>query len=152
MIHIASFRSTTSTPHHRKSLRDPMPRTIHLAVFSNGARRPAHFSLWVPTGDAGPQGKIIHVTGNIATGFFREFKRNYDFRTTERRYCILPLAQVDAQLVADTPGDGTKTTDTIAHDRIESVAIMVEPPGPNPNPFDPSVRQSTLVPQFNHHH
>lgn len=54
-----------------------MSRTMYLILFSNGAR-PAHYSVFVPTGDTGTKGKIIHVTGNPATGFFLEFKRNYD--------------------------------------------------------------------------
>lgn len=55
-----------------------MSRTIHLAIFSNGAR-PAHYAVFIPSGDAGKVGKLIHVTGTTATGFFLEFKRNYDF-------------------------------------------------------------------------
>ncbi|KAL2869210.1 uncharacterized protein BJX67DRAFT_347861 [Aspergillus lucknowensis] len=43
-------------------------------------------------------GKVIHATGNTATGFFLQFKRNYSFIFTNRRYEIIPLAQVDSQL------------------------------------------------------
>jgi hypothetical protein len=115
-----------------------MPRTIYLAVFSNGAR-PAHQSVFIPTGDSGDAGKIIHVTGNPATGFFLEFKRNYDFALTQRTFQRIPLGQVDDRHVTDTVGDGRGSQDTIARDRLESVATIVPPPGRSPNPFDPLV-------------
>ncbi|KAE8386915.1 hypothetical protein BDV23DRAFT_133270 [Aspergillus alliaceus] len=114
-----------------------MTRTIYLAIFSNGAR-PAHFAVFVPTGDSGKVGKLIHVTGTPATGFFLEFKRNYDLSVTQRKHQIVPLAQVNDQYVADTVGNGQTSADTTARDRLESVATMVTPPGRSPNPFDPS--------------
>jgi hypothetical protein len=60
-----------------------MVRTIYLVIFSNGAR-PAHYAVFVPSGDAGKVGKLIYVIGTTATGFFRELKRNYDFNATQR--------------------------------------------------------------------
>lgn len=121
-----------------------MGRTIHLAIFSNGAQ-PAHYAVFVPTGDAGKVGKLIHVTGTTATGFFREFKRNYDFSATQRKHHIIPLAQVDERFITDTVGNGQLTVDTTASDRLESVATIVQPPGRSPNPFDPSVRWLTYT-------
>jgi hypothetical protein len=118
-----------------------MPRRIYLAVFSNGAR-PAHQSLFIPTGDSGDSGKIIHVTGNPATGFFLEFKRNYDFSLTQRTFQRFLLGTVKDRYVTDTVGDGTSSQDTIARDRLESAATTVPPPGRSPNPFDPLVRSS----------
>lgn len=115
-----------------------MPRTIHLAIFSNGAR-PAHYAVFVPSGDAGKVGKLIHVTGTTATGFFREFKRNYDFSVTQRKHHIIPLAQVDERFITDTVGNGQPGVDTTARDRLESAATVILPPGRSLNPFDPSV-------------
>ena len=115
-----------------------MPRTIYLAIFSNGAS-PAHYAVFIPKGGEGNVGKLIHVTGNPATGFFLQFRRNYDFGTTMRNFQQIPLAQVKDQYITDTPGNGT-LGDTTACDRLESVATMVQPPGRSPNPFDPSVR------------
>ncbi|KJF61534.1 uncharacterized protein CIMG_13727 [Coccidioides immitis RS] len=114
-----------------------MSRTIHLAIFSNGAR-PAHYAVFIPTGDAGKVGKLIHVTGTTATGFFLEFKRNYDFSLTQRKHQLIPLAQVNAQYITDTVGTGQQSADTTARDRLESVATIVLPPGRSANPFDPS--------------
>ncbi|PKY03734.1 hypothetical protein P168DRAFT_327777 [Aspergillus campestris IBT 28561] len=113
-----------------------MSRTIYLAVFSNGPK-PAHQAVFIPTGDAatGKKGNIIHVTGNPATGFFLEFKRNYDFEFEDRKYQVVTLVQVNAQYIRDTVGNGEPSTDTIARDRLESVATVVSPPGPSPNPF-----------------
>ena len=83
---------------------------------------------------------MIHVTGNTATGFWLEFKRNYDLERTDRRHQLIPLAQVDERYVTDTVGNGDATVDTTARDRLESAATVVQPPGRSPKPFDPSVR------------
>ncbi|KAH1992969.1 hypothetical protein KXV97_001847 [Aspergillus fumigatus] len=83
-------------------------------------------------------GKLIHVTGTTATGFFLEFKRNYDFNLTQRKHQLILLAQVNAQYITDTVGTGQQSADTIARDRLESVATTVPPPGRSANPFDPS--------------
>ncbi|KAF9884288.1 hypothetical protein FE257_001918 [Aspergillus nanangensis] len=114
-----------------------MTRTIYLAIFSNGLR-PAHYAVFIPSGDAGTEGKIIHVTGTAATGFFLEFKRNYDFTSEQRKYQLLPLAQVNAQYLKDTTGIGQQSSDTTACDRLESSATTVPPPGRSANPFHPS--------------
>lgn len=117
-----------------------MSRTIYLAVFSNGAR-PAHWAIFIPTPDTEHKGKLIHATGSTATGFYLEFKRNYNFVRTSRQYQIIPLAQVNDQYIADTGSD----TDTTARDRLESAALDVQPPGRSPNPFDPAVRMSSVT-------
>ena len=88
---------------------------------------------------------MIHVTGSTATGFYLEFKRNYDFATTARQYQIVPLAQVNDQYIADTVGSGDPTADATARDRLESAALVVQPPGRSPNPFDPAVRMSLVT-------
>lgn len=78
---------------------------IYLAIYSNGAR-PAHWAIFIPTLAHEQSGKAIHVTGNTATGFFLEFKRNYDFRIEDRKYQTLHLADVPSHLVHDAIGDG----------------------------------------------
>ena len=95
--------------------------------------------MFIPTNDSGEEGKVIHVTGSPAIGFFLEFKRNYSMADTVREYQIVPLAQVDDQYVADTVGDRQLSIDTTARGRIEPIATMVPPPARSPNPFDPSV-------------
>lgn len=119
-----------------------MPRTIHLAVLTNGAR-PAHHAIFIPTGDSGKSGKLIHVTGNAVGGFFLQFKRNYNFEETYCNYEIIALAEVKDQCVRDT--EGPYAEDTTAHDRLESVATTVPPPGRSLNPFDPWVCLLELV-------
>ncbi|KAK2765225.1 hypothetical protein FQN54_008924 [Arachnomyces sp. PD_36] len=114
-----------------------MPRTAYLAVFTNG-KKPAHWALHFPTTNAQHMGKLIHVTGNPASGFFLEFKRSYDFDATERKYQLLSLAEVDENAVKDTPS--LSGADTTARDRWETTALDVPPPGRSPNPFDPSAR------------
>lgn len=85
------------------------------------------------------QGKVIHVTGTTATGFFLEFKRNYDFITETRHYQLIPLADVDDRYISDTPEKGELVHDTTARDRIESAATIVPPPGRSANPFSSTV-------------
>lgn len=46
---------------------------------------------------------------------------------------------MDDRLAKDTVGNGEPTEDTIARDRLESAAMVVQPPGRSANPFDPSV-------------
>lgn len=117
-----------------------MTRHIYLAIYSNGPR-PAHQALFIPTKNTGTKGKIIHVTGNTATGFFLQFKRNYDFAIEDRKYQLTLLAEVDdaTQRDTDTVGNGEPVEDTIARDLVESVATTVLPPGRSPNPFGPDV-------------
>lgn len=115
-----------------------MTRFIHLAVFANGPK-PAHQAIYIPTGNAGKQGKIIHVTGSPAVGFFLEFKRNYNFADETRKYEIIPLDEVADQYVSDTVGDGMPSINTTARDRLESAAMIVPTPGRCINPFNPEV-------------
>jgi hypothetical protein len=122
-----------------------MARTIHLAVFSNGTK-PAHWAIWIPTTGEEKVGKVLHVTGNPATGYFLEFKRDYNFDTETRRYRIIALAQVHDQCVTDTPG--TEVVDTTARDRLESAATVVTPPGRSANPFDAGVRRCSSDMKF----
>ncbi|KAB8218746.1 hypothetical protein BDV33DRAFT_205151 [Aspergillus novoparasiticus] len=111
-----------------------MPRLIYLALFSNGPH-PAHWSIFIPTLSTGQQGEIIHVTGTTVMGFFLEFKRNYDFAIEDRKYQIIPLADVEERFVTDAVGDGTLSCHTTARDRLESAATVVKPPGPSREPF-----------------
>lgn len=119
-----------------------MPRTVHLALLPNDSRA-AHFAVFIPTGDKGKVGKLIHVTKTTGTGFFVEFKRNYDFSVTKRKHQIITLAQFDDQYISDTVGNGQPSADTTAHDQLESVLTRVVPSDHNPDPFDPLVCYSS---------
>ncbi|KAL4790213.1 hypothetical protein BDV19DRAFT_382500 [Aspergillus venezuelensis] len=108
-----------------------MSRTVYLAIFSNGPQ-PAHQSLFIPTGNSGKKGKLIHVDGNPAYGFWLESLRNFDFAEFDSLHQLVELGLVESQY----------SKDTIARDRLESVATMVPPPGRSLNPFDPAVGDS----------
>ncbi|PIG83278.1 hypothetical protein AARAC_009119 [Aspergillus arachidicola] len=71
----------------------------------------------------------------LQRGFSLEFKRNYDFVTDYRKYQIMPLVDIEERSVANTVGDSKMSCDTTARDRLESVAIVVKPPGPSREPF-----------------
>jgi hypothetical protein len=83
-------------------------------------------------------GKLVHVTGNPATGFFLEFKRNYDFQRTRTDHRIILLGQVNDTFVTDIAGTQPPSVDTTARDRLESTATVITPPPRSPNPFDPN--------------
>lgn len=110
---------------------------------SSGARR-AHYAIFIPTGDAGEVGKLLHVTGNPATGYLLEFRRKYDFRGTYRKHHVEPLGQVFGRFITDTPGNGQASSDRTAQDDLESIALTVYPPGPRADPFDPLVCNSPI--------
>ena len=112
-----------------------MPRQVYLAVFSNGSK-PAHWAIYIPTTGQQQVGKTVHVTGNTATGFYLEFKRNHD-PSEEGRHLIIPLGEANEQYITDTAGEPSR--DTTARDRFETTALTVPPPGRSPNPFDPAV-------------
>ena len=64
---------------------------------------------------------------------------NYNIVTdTLSEYNLIPLAEVEDKYVADSVST-EKSIDTIARDRLESVAIMVKPPGRSAKPFDPEL-------------
>lgn len=63
---------------------------------------------------------------------------------TLSEYKLLPLAEVDDKYVADPVGT-EKSIDTIARDRLESVATVVKPPGRSAKPFDPEVCSSYSI-------
>lgn len=124
-----------------------MPRTIHLAIFSNGPDPPTGPSPSPPSTTTTSRtksrsthrkGKLINVTGNPATAFFLELCRGYDFDAMRAPEELVPLAEVRERSVADTSlaGDGGGCcTDTIARDRMESVATGVRLPGRSEDVF-----------------
>ncbi|KAJ5884035.1 uncharacterized protein N7473_010921 [Penicillium subrubescens] len=65
------------------------------------------------------------------------FKRKYDFSKTPREYHIIPLAQVDERFVAAKAANVPQGRDTIARDRLESVATSVQPPPRSDIPLIP---------------
>lgn len=120
-----------------------MTRTIYLALFNNGPK-PAHYAIWIPKPNTS-LGKLLQVDGNPATGFHLQFVRNCNIVTdTLSEYKLLPLAEVDDKYVADPVGT-EKSIDTIARDRLESVATVVKPPGRSAKPFDPEVCSSYSI-------
>ncbi|KAF2118705.1 hypothetical protein BDV96DRAFT_642883 [Lophiotrema nucula] len=104
-----------------------MPRTVCLVIF-NSPLFPAHWGLWVPSTDQPSIGKLLHASGDAATGFEIAFERNYDLGATTRRHQVLQLAQVLDHYVVDVKGDGSRTKDQIAHDYLEEVALSVPAP------------------------
>lgn len=105
-----------------------MTRDIFLVVYHSPLFA-AHWSLWVPSAKDPAIGKIIHVTGDAITGFDHEFKRNYSFADTLRKYSLIHLSSVEDKHVVDTPGDGSLSLDKDPVDDIERKALTVPAPG-----------------------
>src|SRR4051812_19269614 len=105
-----------------------MSRSIYLIVF-NSPLFPAHWALWVPHSDTPATGTYLNATGDAATGFTIEIERNYALGADGRRYQVILLAGVQDEHVVDVKGDGGASTDCIARDYLEEIALGVEPPG-----------------------
>ncbi|KAI1295278.1 hypothetical protein F5Y03DRAFT_371858 [Xylaria venustula] len=105
-----------------------MPRKIYLIVYKSPLF-PAHWALWVPSKAKPNIGKRIHAEGDAATGFRLSFDRNYNITQDSRKYEVLTLAEIEQDLVLDTPGDGTNSVDAEPRDAVETVAAKVPPPG-----------------------
>jgi len=103
-------------------------REIYLLSY-NSRLFPAHWGIWIPYIANPSVGKVIHVTGDAASGFQHEFKRNYNLLTTGRAHKLTLLAKVSSRHVTDTLGDGLFSIDTIAVDDIERQALAIEAPG-----------------------
>jgi len=105
-----------------------MTRDIHL-IFYPSPLFPAHWGLWIPSVGNPQIGKMVHVVGDVATGFEHQFKRNYSLITTTRRYDLVLLAKVDDKHVVDVPGNGEGSSDKNPADDIERKALTVPAPG-----------------------
>ncbi|KAI9679789.1 MAG: hypothetical protein M1817_004803 [Caeruleum heppii] len=108
-----------------------MPRQVSLIVYPipkgpQGTVNRAHWAVFVPQADSEHKGKVIHVVGTPFTGYGLEFKREYDYIVTKRKYRVIPLAMVD---------DGT-CLDIIPRDKLDAEAKKVDPPGPSPKPLE----------------
>ncbi|KAI0111285.1 hypothetical protein GGR51DRAFT_72408 [Nemania sp. FL0031] len=107
-----------------------MSRTISLIIYKSPFF-PAHWAMWVPSEANQDIGKRIHIEGDVANGFKLSFNRNYNIKEDSRKKEVLRLAEVGADLIADTPGNGLDSVDTESKDEVERVAADVPPPGPS---------------------
>ncbi|PCH36276.1 hypothetical protein WOLCODRAFT_82202 [Wolfiporia cocos MD-104 SS10] len=107
---------------------EPHTRAVYLMSY-NSRVSPAHWAMWIPSVTRPSLGKVIHVTGDVATGFRHEFKRNYVPETTGRPHTFTLLARVPAEHIVDVLGDGRFSLDTTPVDAIERQALAVKAPG-----------------------
>jgi hypothetical protein len=105
-----------------------MTRTVYLIVY-NSPLFPAHWGLWIPSLDDPTVGKRLHAPGDAANGFEIDFDRNYTLDATNRQYQSLVLAEVSNYHVVDVKGDGSRRSDSTAHDDLEQVLLSVPAPG-----------------------
>ncbi|KAF2679531.1 hypothetical protein K458DRAFT_445843 [Lentithecium fluviatile CBS 122367] len=87
------------------------PRTLYLLTFRRAPSQRAHFTIFYRYA-TGTSGTVIHVVGNMMTGFYLEFKRGYDPQPTTETYEIFTIGQIDSQYLNDYPGE-TSTKDKI---------------------------------------
>ncbi|KAF1943670.1 hypothetical protein EJ02DRAFT_433041 [Clathrospora elynae] len=105
-----------------------MTRTVYLVIY-NSPLFPAHWGLWIPSLNDPTVGKLLHAEGDAANGFEIVFKRNYALDATSRPHQSLPLAEVSDHHVVDVKGDGSRGSDSTAHDNLEQVLLSVPAPG-----------------------
>ncbi|RMZ68164.1 phosphotransferase family [Pyrenophora seminiperda CCB06] len=105
-----------------------MTRTVYLLIYSSPLF-PAHWALWIPSLHDPTIGKRLHVEGDASNGFEIAFIRNYVLDVTSRPHQSLPLAEVADHHVLDVNGDGSPSSDSIAHDDLERVLLSVPAPG-----------------------
>lgn len=105
-----------------------MTRIVYLVVY-NSRLFPAHWSLWIPSLNNPSIGKRLHTEGDAANGFEIIFERNYVLDATSRQHQSLPLAEIADRHLIDVDGDGSPSSDSIAHDNLEQVLLSVPAPG-----------------------
>ncbi|RDB28930.1 hypothetical protein Hypma_016124 [Hypsizygus marmoreus] len=103
-------------------------RDVYLLIYPSPLFA-AHWALWLPNDNAAKEalGKVIQVTGNVATGFEHQFKRNYDLSDTARASTLLALGHIGGEHVVMNGPE----IDNIAIDTMEEKALSVEAPGPS---------------------
>jgi hypothetical protein len=85
----------------------------------------AHFGIWVPYEEGGPEGTVIHVIGAPMAGFSLEFKRGYNPTETRRALQLVPIGRVLAQNVHIFQGG--RGEDTTPRGNLELAAAQVQP-------------------------
>ncbi|KAF2759115.1 hypothetical protein EJ05DRAFT_492585 [Pseudovirgaria hyperparasitica] len=110
---------------------------MYIVISATQQGKPAHWAVFIPDNDFidGKKGKIIHNTGNPATGFTLEFRRGADYTNTRKRYMFCTLAQVHSNYIRDVPVTA-ELNESTARDPLESVATTVPNIGRSPKPFD----------------
>ena len=104
-----------------------MTRTVYLVVY-NSRLFPAHWNLWIPSLNSSSIRKRLHAEGDAANRFEVVFERNYALDATSRQHQCLPLAEIADHHVIDVDGDGSPSSDSIAHDNFEQVLLGVPAP------------------------
>ncbi|KAF2468132.1 uncharacterized protein BDR25DRAFT_57925 [Lindgomyces ingoldianus] len=120
-----------------------MPRTLYLVTYPGGfsnishGKVPAHWALFIPSLTNSRIGKTFDAVGTPFSGYGLRFRRNYNLDDEPRKFELVPIVDVEDNLVVDTPGDGMMSEDVEPKDRLEMEAKRVDPPGCSPRPLDP---------------
>jgi hypothetical protein len=106
-------------------------RTIYLIIYPGQPGQRAHFGIWVPYEENGPEGTVIHVVGAPMAGFSLEFKRKYKPAETRRAPNLVPIGFVLAQHVHIFQGE--RGEDTTPRGNLELAAAQIQPPRASAN-------------------
>jgi hypothetical protein len=92
---------------------------------------PANWSFFIPKANNADLGDVLHVTGDVRSGFRHAIKRNYEHGITGRKHQLILVAEVDAMYVKDFEA----TSEFIGEapiksiDGLEEVILSVPAPG-----------------------
>ncbi|EER26441.1 hypothetical protein D8B26_003180 [Coccidioides posadasii str. Silveira] len=101
--------------------------TVYLATCRNAPSQRKHFGIFVPFADDPQICTIIHVVGAPMVGYELQFKRNYNLSSSQLSYQLVPIGQVSAANIVESPS-GLMTIDSNAKGIMETVATQVPPP------------------------
>jgi hypothetical protein len=104
-----------------------MTRAIQLIVF-NSPLFPAHWALFNPHSSSQNCGTLVHAVGDAKDGFDTSFERNYNIGATTLQYQSLQLATISDEFVKDSQGDGKRSQESTARDRLEQVVLSIPAP------------------------
>lgn len=112
-------------------------RPVYLAKFRSSPNQRAHFAIYVPNADHAEKdissmsthslGTLIHVIGAPMTGFFHEFKRNYDPTQSAFLQDIVRIASINSEHIRD-PENSTLSKDNVAMGRLDFLALQLSAP------------------------
>ncbi|KAI4940331.1 hypothetical protein J4E86_010965 [Alternaria arbusti] len=106
-------------------------RTLYLIIWPAPKNQRAHFGIWAPDEEDGLVGTAIHVVGTPMSGFKLEFKRKYDHTKTARAPQLVPLGEVQEDLIHKW--DGERMDHYTAMGTLEKIAEQVPPPRKSEN-------------------
>lgn len=104
-----------------------MARNVYI-IIHHSPLFPAHWALWIPNVTDATTGKVINVRGDPLSGFDHVFERNASLEDVGGKYSLILLASIEDRYVSDMPSDEAYSSDKIANDYLEEIALTIPAP------------------------